>query len=136
MRSIPIEFNTVLALRARFQGNSRVTNESRDEDEYLPEHLESGNRYRLRKKGQRAYPISVALPLFSIGFDGKFSNQPIAIVAIESATHYDRGQEEGRPRGTNYAPDIWTKGTYIVESIIRKGDWGMLEDACMGLVIG
>ena len=135
MRSIPIEFNTVLALRVRPQERNR-TDETRDVDEYVPELLEPGTRYRFKKKGQRVYPIDSSVPLFSIGPGGRFSSQPIAIATIESTTHYDRRREEGLSRGPNQAPDIWTRGVYIVESVIRPGDPGMLEDACMGLVIG
>lgn len=135
MRSISAEFNTVLALRARPQERD-CTDGSRNVDEYVPELLEPGTRYRFDKRGQRIYPVESPLPLFKIGPRGKFSSQPLAIVTIESATHYDKRREEGLSRGLNQAPDIWTRGVYIVESVIRPGDPGMLEDACMGLVIG
>ena len=99
---IKVEFNPDLALR-----NIREFKEGRRlREECIPENLETGT-YDFLKEGQRLYWLEGELPLVETVGNQKLS-KPLASISIVEAVHFVK---DG---------NIWTKGTYKVQTIFDK----------------
>lgn len=102
---VPVEFNTVLALRDR-----RMSGDvSRATDELLPETLAKGDEHAFTKRGQRIYRLDVEIPLVVTHGNHDIS-RPLAAVVILEATHVLR---DGA---------YWTIGRYRITEVFSSDD--------------
>jgi len=99
---IQVEFNPDLALR----NISEFKNNSRKEEECIPENITEGETYNFLKKGHRNYWFDGELPLLETKGNADLS-RPLASIKILESTHF---LLDGEP---------YTKGSY---KVIKKFD--------------
>ena len=102
---VPVEFNSVLALR----NHSAASGDERSAMERIPASLVAGSVHEFLKSGQRIYRLDVEIPLVETR-GGHDISRPLASIMIIEATHVLR---DGA---------YWTKGTYRIAEVFDPAD--------------
>lgn len=100
---VPVEFNSVLALRRTDDGYRRRP------EEYLPDEPKVGEEYSFRKTGQRIYQLGVPMRLVRTIGDEK-STKKVGIIAISEVRYV---LEDDR---------VFTLGRYRILSLENVSD--------------
>lgn len=102
MKSTPVEFCSILALRSDSESSN-----GRSREECLPTHIEPAERYHFDKAGQRIYPLGSLIPLFETRGNGHIAKRPIGSVIIEEVSHYLDLHSGVRTRGVYKINDVF-----------------------------